>query len=473
MILSETKHQRGADYVKRSILAILLGACLVVLTTSTAHAQGDCRFVLGFKTLRDLIGHEIVGQCLENEHYNEIGDSLQQTTGGLLVWRKADNWTAFTDGYRTWINGPNGIQQRLNTARFEWEADYAPGGGVATPTPPPIPTPPPPPPQIDPALGYALQVMRTTPSGEEAYQWFANSGIGASLGGTEGGEGQVYSVTFNFDPNTIVVGGGYRDESPDVLAVLLLGSIAFMRTYVEPQSVEDCFSMLENMYAARGSWWHEKFGDAGKHEPSSYWELRENLRMAQQRTGILGNRILRNDSSRTYCANFGEVPPKPRASLGSFLGHAFQVMRTTPIGERIYQQYLAADAGATLATVKDAYALYFASDNEIVVSYTLRNESYDMIALRLLHETVHAAGQSERGGRFTSAEECYQEEITAHSSVAIWWQEKYGRNGKQNPVSRGEQGENNRLAHFLAGSLDDWVRSHPSHQRVCEHYRAS
>jgi hypothetical protein len=41
--------------------------------------------------------------------------------GGLLVWRKADNWTAFTDGYRTWINGPAGIQQRLNTQRFSWE----------------------------------------------------------------------------------------------------------------------------------------------------------------------------------------------------------------------------------------------------------------------------------------------------------------------------------------------------------------
>ena len=70
--------------------------------------------------------------------HNEIGDSVQQTTGGLLVWRKADNWTAFTDGYRTWINGPNGLVQRLNTERFEWEADYAPGGGVATLTPPAI-----------------------------------------------------------------------------------------------------------------------------------------------------------------------------------------------------------------------------------------------------------------------------------------------------------------------------------------------
>ena len=37
------------------------------------------------------------------------------------MWRKADNWTAFTDGYRTWINGPHGLQARLNTEQFDWE----------------------------------------------------------------------------------------------------------------------------------------------------------------------------------------------------------------------------------------------------------------------------------------------------------------------------------------------------------------
>ena len=120
--------------------AIVLTFSLFLLLPNSV-AAAECQFVLGFATLRDLIGHDIVGECLENEHYNHIGDSVQQTTGGLLVWRKADNWTAFTDGYRTWINGPNGLVQRLNTERFAWEADYAPSGGIATPTP--IPTPPP------------------------------------------------------------------------------------------------------------------------------------------------------------------------------------------------------------------------------------------------------------------------------------------------------------------------------------------
>lgn len=78
------------------------------------------KFVLGFKSLADLIP-EIIGEPLEDEYHAANGDGLQRTTNGLMVWRKADNWTAFTDGYRTWINGPQGLQVRLNTERFDWE----------------------------------------------------------------------------------------------------------------------------------------------------------------------------------------------------------------------------------------------------------------------------------------------------------------------------------------------------------------
>jgi hypothetical protein len=45
-----------------------------------------------------------------------------------MVWRKADNWTAFTGGYRTGINGPFGLQQRLNTQHFPWEGDAGVAG---------------------------------------------------------------------------------------------------------------------------------------------------------------------------------------------------------------------------------------------------------------------------------------------------------------------------------------------------------
>ncbi len=65
---------------------------------------------------------QVVGQPLEDEHWGANGDSLQQTTTGLMVWRKADNWTAFTNGSRTWINGPAGVQDRANDDRFPWES---------------------------------------------------------------------------------------------------------------------------------------------------------------------------------------------------------------------------------------------------------------------------------------------------------------------------------------------------------------
>ena len=77
---------------------------------------------MGFGTLASLLG-AIAGEPLEDEHYQANGDSTQRTSTGLMVWRKADNWTAFTDGYRTWVNGPYGLQQRLNTERFSWEKD--------------------------------------------------------------------------------------------------------------------------------------------------------------------------------------------------------------------------------------------------------------------------------------------------------------------------------------------------------------
>ena len=104
---------------------------IFTVTPSPSGDTATCSFVLGFATLHSMIPTQ-VGTCLENVQYNPAnGDALQHTTGGLLVWRKADNWTAFTDGYRTWINGPYGLQERLNSQAFEWEG---PGSGAGSET---------------------------------------------------------------------------------------------------------------------------------------------------------------------------------------------------------------------------------------------------------------------------------------------------------------------------------------------------
>src|SRR5690348_15392551 len=107
----------------KAALSLVLALVLQVSALPTiSHAQTPCRFVLGFAALRDLVGAQKVGTCLEDEHFNlENGNSEQRTTGGLMVWRKIDNFTAFTDGGTSWINGPNGLQNRPNEEQFAWE----------------------------------------------------------------------------------------------------------------------------------------------------------------------------------------------------------------------------------------------------------------------------------------------------------------------------------------------------------------
>src|SRR5713226_5668967 len=99
------------------------GAGLLMLSVMATPAQADagCQFQLGFRALHDLDPDD-VGECLEERHSAANGDAQQRTSRGLLAWRKADNWTAFTDGARTWINGPAGLVTRANTERFSWEA---------------------------------------------------------------------------------------------------------------------------------------------------------------------------------------------------------------------------------------------------------------------------------------------------------------------------------------------------------------
>ena len=97
-----------------------------VSATESPAATGQiiCQYKLGFAAIY-LLAPSVVGACSADETHNAgNGDGLQNTANsGLLVWRKADNWTAFTDGYRTWVNGPFALQERLNTQRYSWEAN--------------------------------------------------------------------------------------------------------------------------------------------------------------------------------------------------------------------------------------------------------------------------------------------------------------------------------------------------------------
>lgn len=162
------------------IRSLGLASVLLVLSASRLVAPAwaaDCRFVLGFAMLHDLIPN-IVGGCLADEQHNPAnGDGLQRTANGLLVWRKADNHTAFTDGYRTWVVGPYGLEYRLNSQRFSWEPNLA-GQPIAPPSfggvlPPPGPATPPMVPTrhgacpAGTACNTALGVAVTVPAGWE------------------------------------------------------------------------------------------------------------------------------------------------------------------------------------------------------------------------------------------------------------------------------------------------------------------
>ena len=124
---------------RMGLVLVTLSVLISSIVRPIPMEAASCEYVLGFATLDAMIP-TVVGSCLEDQHYATNGDAQQMTSGGLLVWRKADNWTAFTDGYHTWLNGPNGLQERLNTLRFSWEADaasYPPATGAFPPPGPP------------------------------------------------------------------------------------------------------------------------------------------------------------------------------------------------------------------------------------------------------------------------------------------------------------------------------------------------
>lgn len=174
------------------VLLAVATICGTLVGARPASAQAACTFKLGFQAIASLIP-DIVGACLEDERFNLAnGNAEQRTTRGLLVWRKADNWTAFTNGATTWINGPDGLESRPNDERFAWENDPVGRPTISSGSPAPVPAPsaqpaPGPPSASEPMAtptsnGWATVVQVTTPDTllveNAAGQRFAVSHIG-------------------------------------------------------------------------------------------------------------------------------------------------------------------------------------------------------------------------------------------------------------------------------------------------------
>src|SRR5207248_327962 len=85
-----TRLAGSASLAQLTLASLFLPLLASLLAIGPVEAQTTCEFVLGFATLRELASPQLVGACREDEHHGPAGDALQQTTEGLLVWRKAD-----------------------------------------------------------------------------------------------------------------------------------------------------------------------------------------------------------------------------------------------------------------------------------------------------------------------------------------------------------------------------------------------
>jgi phosphohistidine phosphatase SixA len=91
----------------------------------TTPAPGtNCQFVFGFEEMRNVMGADRVGECIEDErHIAGNGNSEQRTTRGMLVLSALDSRVRFVTPERTWLNGPTGLVDRPNDQRLEWEGE--------------------------------------------------------------------------------------------------------------------------------------------------------------------------------------------------------------------------------------------------------------------------------------------------------------------------------------------------------------
>jgi hypothetical protein len=175
----------------RPLFAVILIVSTGTFAAAPAVAQTPaCSFELGFAELDSLIP-DVVGDCIANESFNPVnGDSLQPTTNGLMVWRKSDNFTAFTDGFLSWVNGPLGLQERENLQRFWWEGNTD-----------------------------NLEIIPTPVDGDRCH----TSGLALEVGSVDAGAGNVFA-TFNFTNQLGVSctffgfpGAGLRDDEDNPL----------------------------------------------------------------------------------------------------------------------------------------------------------------------------------------------------------------------------------------------------------------
>jgi len=245
------------------VLMLMLALGIQSLLPAPVAAQAAPAFQMGFATLASLIP-EIVGQPMANEQFDPSrGQSIQPTTRGLLVWREADNATAFTDGATTWILGPNGLEQRPNDSLFAWERPLAQQSASPVVIGP------------EAAVSQALQQLSAVPSGSQLVDSATQHGVVITM------EPLPRSVLGAFVPqHNLVILSSQLEAAPskgvaDVLAHELQHATD-LATIGEPQTPTQCYSFEERAFFKQAQVWEELWnGDLPPSSNPLYAELND------------------------------------------------------------------------------------------------------------------------------------------------------------------------------------------------------
>ena len=73
--------------MQRTVASLIIALALILVAGSVdVSGQEPCNIAADFAALRDLVGAQKVGDCLEQERVNpQTGSSEQRTSGGLLI----------------------------------------------------------------------------------------------------------------------------------------------------------------------------------------------------------------------------------------------------------------------------------------------------------------------------------------------------------------------------------------------------
>lgn len=430
-----------------SALWIAFVVAVGVAAVGGASAQTRPEFKLGFKALAEQIPH-IVGEPLESEHHNPAnGDSLQRTTKGLMVWRKADNWTAFTNGHRTWVNGPSGVRERANDERFAWEKE------APSPTPRAAPTAAPTPPspfsdwQPGPGATPGSPIMGVVDSPKEGetlsgdltvagwavdprdpgHPWNGIDDLRVFLDGPEYGGRRVDTG---------------RAQSPRYDVSSALGKAGYYKSgfslSVDRSSISlGRHSLYVYVHSRVSGWWFKVV----------------NIVLDVPMIGTVtmdGKQYLTNLKWGAYFFD----DPYLRGALAYAYHYASEwrklADRAALGGTRVRWGALASSIGG----------VYEGRSNTITINSLLKSESTSVMASMLAHETYHASRGSAPG-----AYNCFQDEVDAFRWQAyVWGQVRTGR-----AYTAWERSNDALLWAWYTSSdaLVDYVMTSPGYQQQC------